>query len=57
MWKENIRNRHTYMTKFLCNSELAAFGLSTPQSDGDYRILYWAVIANLPNGLLFKKYL
>lgn len=41
LWKENINLKQSYLTKFYMNSELAAFGISSPRCDGDYSILYW----------------
>ena len=40
------------------NSELTAFGLSSPRCDGDYNILYWGTMCpeNFTS-FLFKKYL
>jgi hypothetical protein len=39
------------------NSELAAFGISSPRCDGDYNILYWATTCSDSfTTFLFGKY-
>lgn len=35
-WKENIKNRHCYLTNFFINADLASFGICSPLNDGDY---------------------
>lgn len=59
-WSQILFYKQCYFTQFYFGEEFVSFGISTPLNNGNYEILYWAMLNEGSNELglaLMQKYL